>query len=76
MVKIGKTDIRQRIATARSRRGNPRSRAERGVRLEQFEFPNGLAERLERVAAAQGVKKTDIVRGATESALDALEAQR
>jgi hypothetical protein len=72
MVKVGK-DFKLRVQKTAARRGVLRSRAERGVVPVQFEFPIALDQRLERVAGEMGLKKTDIVKHATASALDALE---
>lgn len=74
MVELGK-DFRKRIKkTATLRNKTARSRAERGVKLVNFEMPAELDNRLEAVAVLHGLKKTDIMRDATASAVEMLEA--
>jgi predicted DNA-binding protein len=66
MVKVSKEDVRGRVR---------RTLAQRKRKPVQVEFPEPLYARLEAVAAKMNATKSDIVREATESALDALEGK-
>lgn len=65
MLKV-KPDLKDRVR---------RTLAERKRKPVQVEFPEALAERLERVATRMSITKSDIVREATASALDMLEGK-